>query len=62
MAIPALGIDLPVIASPPNEQFPMCNTAEYLILDKPLGYSGLPRIHTFMPTGKVPMRHPPGFR
>jgi hypothetical protein len=39
--IPALGVDLPVVASPPNEQFPLCNAAEYLVLDKPLAYPGL---------------------
>ncbi len=44
ITIPALGIDLPVIPSPPNEQFPMCNAAEFLVLgDKPLGYPGLPQ-------------------
>jgi sortase (surface protein transpeptidase) len=41
--IPALGIDLPIIASPPNEEFPLCNTAEYLVLGVPLGYPGEPR-------------------
>jgi hypothetical protein len=29
--IPALGIDLPVIASAPNESFPRCNVAEYFM-------------------------------
>ncbi len=29
--IPALGIDLPVIASAPNETFPRCNVAEYFV-------------------------------
>jgi hypothetical protein len=41
VTIPALGIDLPVVTSPPNEQFPLCNAAEYLVLDKPLAYPGL---------------------
>jgi sortase (surface protein transpeptidase) len=41
--IPALNIDLPVIASPANEEFPLCGVAEYMILDKPLGYPGLPQ-------------------
>lgn len=41
--IPALAIDLPVIASPPNEEFPLCNTAEYMVLGTPLGYPGLPQ-------------------
>ncbi len=43
VVVPALGIDLPVVTSPPNEQFPLCNAAEYLVLDKPLGYPGLPQ-------------------
>ena len=41
--IQALGIDLPIVASPPNEQFPLCNAAEYLTLDRVLGYPGLPQ-------------------
>ena len=41
--IPALGIDLPVIASPANEQFPLCYVAEYLTLDKAFAYPGLPQ-------------------
>jgi hypothetical protein len=43
VVVPALGIDLPVVTSPHNEQFPLCNAAEYLVLDKPLGYPGLPQ-------------------
>ena len=43
VTVPALGIDLPVVTSPPNEQFPLCNAAEYLVLDKPLAYPGLPQ-------------------
>ena len=43
VTVPALGIDLPVVSSPANEQFPLCNAAEYLVLDKPLGYPGLPQ-------------------
>ena len=43
VTVPALGIDLPVVTSPPNEQFPLCNAAEYLTLDKPLAYPGLPQ-------------------
>jgi hypothetical protein len=43
VTIPALGIDLPVVTSPPNEQFPLCNAAEYLVLDKPLAYPGSPQ-------------------
>jgi hypothetical protein len=41
--VQALGIDLPVVAGPPNEEFPLCNAAEYLTLDKPLAYPGLPQ-------------------
>jgi hypothetical protein len=29
--VPALGIDLPVVASLPNETFPLCNAAEYFV-------------------------------
>jgi hypothetical protein len=43
IAVPALGIDLPVVTSPPNEQFPLCNVAEYLSLDKAFAYPGLPQ-------------------
>ncbi len=43
ITIPAIGIDLPIVTSPPNEQFPLCNAAEYLVLDKPLAYPGLPQ-------------------
>jgi hypothetical protein len=43
IVIPALGIDLPVVASPPNEEFPLCNAAEYLTVDRVLGYPGLPQ-------------------
>ncbi len=41
--VPALGIDLPVITSPPHEEFPLCNVAEYLSLDRILAYPGLPQ-------------------
>lgn len=41
--IPALAIDLPVVAPPPNEEFPLCNAAEYAILDKPMAFPGLPQ-------------------
>jgi hypothetical protein len=43
IVVPALGIDLPIITSPPNEQFPLCNVAEYLSLDKVFAYPGLPQ-------------------
>jgi len=29
--VPALGIDLPIVAPPPNETFPLCNAAEYWV-------------------------------
>lgn len=41
--VPALHIDLPIVTSPPNEAFPLCNVAEYLSLDKTLAYPGLPQ-------------------
>jgi hypothetical protein len=43
IVVPALGIDLPVITSPPNEQFPLCNVAEYITLEKAYAYPGLPQ-------------------
>jgi hypothetical protein len=43
VVIPALGIDLPVVTSPPNEQFPLCNAAEYMVLGRVLAYPGLPQ-------------------
>jgi len=43
IVVPALNIDLPVVAPPPNEQFPLCNVAEYLVLSRPLAYPGLPQ-------------------
>jgi hypothetical protein len=43
VTIPALAIDVPVVAPPPNEEFPLCNAAEYAILDKPLAFPGLPQ-------------------
>jgi hypothetical protein len=38
-------IDLPVVTPPPNEEFVLCNAAEYMVIDpaKPLAYPGLPR-------------------
>jgi hypothetical protein len=41
--VPALAIDLPIVASPPNEQFPLCYVAEYISLDKHFAYPGLPQ-------------------
>ncbi len=43
VVIPALNIDDAIVASPPNEQFPLCNVAEYLSLDKVYAYPGAPQ-------------------
>jgi hypothetical protein len=43
IVIPALRIDLPIVHSPQNEQFPLCNAAEYLTLDREYAYPGLPQ-------------------
>jgi hypothetical protein len=43
IAIPALSIDMPIQASPAKEQFPLCDTAEYLALDKVYAYPGAPQ-------------------
>ena len=44
IVIPALNIDLPIQASPANERFPLCNTAEYLTLAKVYAYPGAPQV------------------
>jgi hypothetical protein len=42
--VPALNIDEPVVASPPNEEFPLCNAAEYEVLnDVTMAFPGLPQ-------------------
>lgn len=43
VVVRALNIDLPVVNSPQNEQFPLCNAAEYMTLDKVFAYPGLPQ-------------------
>ncbi len=43
VTIRALGVDLPVVASPPNEEFPLCDAAEFIVLGAPLGYPGMPQ-------------------
>jgi sortase (surface protein transpeptidase) len=43
IVIPALKIDLPIVHSPQNEQFPLCNAAEYLTLDREYAFPGLPQ-------------------
>lgn len=40
ITIPALGIDLPVVAAPANEEFPLCNAAEYAVLGTAMAYPG----------------------
>ena len=58
VVIPALNIDLPIVAGPPNELFPLCDTAEYLSLNTAYAYPGAPqavylyahaRVHMFLP-------------
>ena len=58
VVVPALNIDLPIVAGPPNELFPLCDTAEYLSLDTAYAYPGAPqavylyahaRVHMFLP-------------
>ena len=41
--IPALGIDLPVIPSPPNEEWPLCDVAEIFPLGHTQEAPGLPQ-------------------
>ncbi len=41
--IPALSIDLPIVASPAHEVFPLCNTAEYLTVGQAYAYPGAPQ-------------------
>jgi hypothetical protein len=44
VTIPALGIDVPVVAAPLNEEFPLCNAAEYEVLtDITMAFPGLPQ-------------------
>ncbi len=43
IVIPALGIDTTVIPQPANEIYPLCDTAEYLVLDESYGFPGAPR-------------------
>jgi hypothetical protein len=43
IAIPALNIDLPIQNAPANEQFPLCDAAEYLTLGKAFAYPGAPQ-------------------
>jgi hypothetical protein len=40
VVIPALNVDDAVVPSPHNEQFPLCNVAEYLTLGKVYAYPG----------------------
>ena len=41
--VQALGIDLPIVASPLHEEFPLCDVAEFMTFDKPAAYPGLPQ-------------------
>jgi hypothetical protein len=43
VVIPSLNIDDPVIPQPAHEVYPLCGTAEYLVLDKAYGYPGAPQ-------------------
>jgi hypothetical protein len=43
VVIPALNIDMPIVASPHNEEYPLCNAAEYLSLDRDYAYPGAPQ-------------------
>ena len=44
IVIPALNIDLPIVVAPPNEQFPLCDTAEYFSQGKvAYAYPGAPQ-------------------
>jgi hypothetical protein len=40
VVVPALGIDLPVVAAPPDETFPYCNVAEYSNVFRQPGQGG----------------------
>ncbi len=40
LVIAALNIDLPVVASPPNERYPLCDVAEWLMADRAYAYPG----------------------
>jgi hypothetical protein len=40
LVVAALNIDLPIVASGPNERYPLCDAAEYLVADKVYGYPG----------------------
>ena len=54
VVIPALNIDLPIVASPPNEQFPWCRAAEYLSLGKVYAYPGAPQATYIYAHARVP--------
>jgi hypothetical protein len=43
ITIPSLSIDDPIIPQPAHEVYPLCGTAEYLVLDKAYGYPGAPQ-------------------
>jgi hypothetical protein len=43
LVIAGLNIDLPVVASGPNERYPLCDAAEYLTVDRTYAYPGAPQ-------------------
>jgi len=40
LVVPALNIDLPVVAAGPNERYPLCDAAEWLVADRTYAYPG----------------------
>jgi hypothetical protein len=44
VVVPALGIDLPIVAPPRKELYPLCDTAEYLTLGMVYAYPGAPQV------------------
>ena len=43
LVIAGLNIDMPVVASGPNERYPLCDAAEYLTADRTYAYPGAPQ-------------------
>jgi hypothetical protein len=40
LVVPALNIDLPVVAAGPNERYPLCDAAEWLVAGRTYAYPG----------------------
>lgn len=40
LVVPALNIDLPVVAAGPKERYPLCDAAEWLVADRTYAYPG----------------------